>query len=45
MRLAWSVLDIGLYYTGVVSQPFRRGKESYYEPIFSGPALPRRFSG
>ncbi|HZM04699.1 MAG TPA: NAD(P)/FAD-dependent oxidoreductase [Candidatus Saccharimonadales bacterium] len=33
MRLAF-VMDIGLYYTGVVSQPYRRGRESYYEPIF-----------
>lgn len=40
MRVAF-VLDIGLYYTGVVAQPFRRGLESYYEPIFSTiPAMP-----
>ncbi|HWD18930.1 MAG TPA: NAD(P)/FAD-dependent oxidoreductase [Verrucomicrobiae bacterium] len=40
MRLAF-VLDIGLYYTGVVSQPYRRGPESYYEPIFSTiPSVP-----
>jgi flavin-dependent dehydrogenase len=40
MRLAF-VMDIGLYYTGVVSQPFRRGVESYYEPIFSTiPSIP-----
>jgi len=40
MRLAF-ILDIGLYYTGVVSQPFRRGPESYYEPIFSTiPSIP-----
>jgi hypothetical protein len=40
MRLAF-VMDIGLYYTGVVSQPYRRGPESYYEPIFSTlPSLP-----
>jgi flavin-dependent dehydrogenase len=40
MRVAF-VLDIGLYYTGVVSQPFRRGRESYYEPIYSTvPSIP-----
>jgi hypothetical protein len=40
MRLAF-VMDIGLYYTGVVSQPYRRGPESYYEPIFSTvPSIP-----
>jgi hypothetical protein len=40
MRLAF-VMDIGLYYTGVVSQPYRRGPESYYEPIYSTvPSLP-----
>jgi flavin-dependent dehydrogenase len=40
MRLAF-VLDIGMYYTGVVSQPFQRGRESYYEPIFSTiPSMP-----
>jgi flavin-dependent dehydrogenase len=40
MRLAF-VLDIGLYYTGVVSQPYLRGPESYYEPIFSTlPSVP-----
>ena len=40
MRLAF-VMDIGLYYTGVVSQPYRRGPESYYEPIYSTvPSIP-----
>jgi flavin-dependent dehydrogenase len=40
MRLAF-VMDIGLYYTGVVSQPMFRGPESYYEPIFSTvPSIP-----
>ncbi|HEX3720852.1 MAG TPA: NAD(P)/FAD-dependent oxidoreductase [Verrucomicrobiae bacterium] len=40
MRLAF-VMDIGLYYTGVVSQPYLRGPESYYEPIFSTvPSIP-----
>jgi hypothetical protein len=40
MRLAF-VMDIGLYYTGVVSQPMMRGRESYYEPIFSTvPSIP-----
>jgi len=40
MRLAF-VLDIGLYYTGVVKQPYTRGRESYYEPVFSTiPSVP-----
>ena len=40
MRLAF-VMDIGLYYTGVVSQPYRRGPESFYQPIFSTvPSMP-----
>ncbi|HUD48968.1 MAG TPA: NAD(P)/FAD-dependent oxidoreductase [Candidatus Baltobacteraceae bacterium] len=40
MRVAF-VMDIGLYYTGVVSQPFRRGPESYYEPVYSTvPSIP-----
>jgi len=40
MRLAF-VMDIGLYYTGVVNQPYRRGIEAYYEPIFSTiPSIP-----
>jgi flavin-dependent dehydrogenase len=40
MRLAF-VMDIGLYYTGVVAQPYLRGPEAYYEPIFSTiPSLP-----
>jgi flavin-dependent dehydrogenase len=36
MRMAF-VLDIGLYYMGVVSQPYRRGTESFYEPVFCLP--------
>src|SRR5206468_2596183 len=34
MRLAFA-LDIGLYYMGVVAQSFRRGTESFLEPVFS----------
>ena len=34
MRLAFA-LDIGLYYMGVVAQPFRRGTESFLEPVFA----------
>ena len=29
------LLDLGLYYLGVVSQPFRRGKIAFLEPVFS----------
>jgi len=36
MRLAF-VLDLGLYYLGVVSQPFKRGPEALKEPVFSTP--------
>jgi hypothetical protein len=40
MRLAFA-MDIGLYYMGVVAQPFRRGVDSYLEPVFSmAPANP-----
>jgi flavin-dependent dehydrogenase len=40
MRIAF-VLDIGLYYTGVVSQPYLRGPESYYDPVYSTvPSIP-----
>ncbi|HZO84100.1 MAG TPA: hypothetical protein VFC26_02750, partial [Verrucomicrobiae bacterium] len=31
------LLDLGLYYMGVVSQPFKRGKISFLEPVFSTP--------
>ncbi len=36
MRTAFR-LDLGLYYLGVVSQPFKRGAESLSEPVFSTP--------
>lgn len=36
MRLAF-VLDLGLYYLGVVSQPFKRGPEALKQPVFSTP--------
>ena len=36
MRTAFQ-LDLGLYYLGVVSQPFKRGAESLAEPVFSTP--------
>jgi flavin-dependent dehydrogenase len=40
MRLAFA-MDIGLYYMGVVAQPFRRGTESFLEPLFAtGPSTP-----
>lgn len=40
MRLAFA-MDIGLYYMGVVAQPFRRGTVSFLEPVFStAPANP-----
>jgi hypothetical protein len=44
MTLAFR-LDLGLYYFGVVSQPFRRGAEALEIPTFSGPytKLPFRF--
>lgn len=34
MRLAF-LLDLGLYYLGVASQPFKRGTAGFREPIFS----------
>lgn len=34
MRLAF-LLDLGLYYLGIVSQPFRRGAGALREPVFS----------
>lgn len=34
MRLAF-LLDLGLYYLGVASQPFKRGKVGLTEPVFS----------
>ena len=36
MRLAF-VLDLGMYYLGVVSQPFKRGAGALSEPVFSTP--------
>lgn len=36
MRLAFQ-LDVGLYYLGVVSQPFKRGPKALSEPVFSTP--------
>ena len=36
MRLAF-LLDLGLYYLGVASQPFKRGAKAFIEPIFSTP--------
>lgn len=40
LRLAF-LLDLGLYYLGVVSQPFLRGPEALREPVFStGPSGP-----
>ncbi|HTD88825.1 MAG TPA: tryptophan 7-halogenase [Candidatus Binatia bacterium] len=35
------LLDLGLYYLGVVNQPFTRGRISYLEPVFStAPSTP-----
>jgi len=35
------LLDLGLYYMGVVNQPFKRGRISFLEPVFStGPSTP-----
>jgi flavin-dependent dehydrogenase len=31
------LLDLGLYYFGIVSQPFRHGVEAFYSPPFSQP--------
>ncbi len=36
MRLAF-LLDLGLYYLGVVSQPFKRGLKALTQPVFSTP--------
>jgi flavin-dependent dehydrogenase len=36
MRLAF-LLDLGMYYLGVASQPFKRGPEALLEPVFSTP--------
>ena len=36
MRLAF-LLDLGLYYLGVASQPFKRGNKALTEPVFSTP--------
>jgi flavin-dependent dehydrogenase len=36
MRLAF-LLDLGLYYLGVASQPFKRGHAALTEPVFSTP--------
>ena len=36
MRLAF-LLDLGLYYLGVASQPFKRGRKALTEPVFSTP--------
>jgi flavin-dependent dehydrogenase len=40
MRLAF-LLDLGLYYLGVASQPFKRGAKGLLEPVFStAPSVP-----
>ena len=40
MRLAF-LLDLGFYYLGVASQPFKRGVKSFMEPLFStAPSVP-----
>jgi flavin-dependent dehydrogenase len=36
MRIAF-LLDLGLYYLGIVSQPFKRGPQALLEPPFSQP--------
>jgi flavin-dependent dehydrogenase len=36
MRLAF-LLDLGLYYLGIVTQPFFRGREALLEPYFATP--------
>ena len=36
MRLAF-VLDLGLYYLGVVTQPFKMGERALRQPVFSTP--------
>jgi hypothetical protein len=37
MRLAF-LLDLGLYYLGVASQPYKRGASAFGAPVFSLPA-------
>lgn len=40
MRLAFQ-LDLGLYYLGVASQPYKRGIKAFAEPVFStAPSVP-----
>jgi flavin-dependent dehydrogenase len=40
MRLAF-LLDLGLYYLGIVSQPFKRGSQALTEPVFATkPSVP-----
>jgi flavin-dependent dehydrogenase len=40
MRLAF-LLDLGFYYLGVASQPFKRGRKALLEPLFSTtPSIP-----
>jgi hypothetical protein len=40
MRLGF-LLDLGFYYGGVASQPFKRGVKALLEPVFStGPSIP-----
>lgn len=40
MRLAF-LMDLGLYYLGVASQPFKRGSRALTEPVFStAPSVP-----
>jgi hypothetical protein len=40
LKLAF-LLDLGLYYLGIVSQPFRRGPQALKEPVFSTkPSVP-----
>ncbi len=40
MRLAF-LMDLGLYYLGVASQPFKRGPKALLEPVFStAPSVP-----
>jgi flavin-dependent dehydrogenase len=36
MRLAFQ-LDVGLYYAGVASQPYKQGAKAFSEPVFSTP--------
>src|SRR5207253_8560659 len=36
MRLAFR-LDVGLYYLGVASQPYRNGPDALSQPVFSTP--------